>query len=77
MKKAPWKTSPISPTCEVMRVREFCGRPTAFAYPAMGGGWMPLCEEHAAKHHPHCSPLGELLAKGETLTASTPSPAAP
>lgn len=29
---------------------QFCGRPAMMRYPAMGGGWMHLCDEHGAKH---------------------------
>lgn len=42
--------------CEVIlrwhddRLPEYCGRPTMARYPAAGGGYMHLCEEHAAPH---------------------------
>lgn len=72
MKRATaWKTAPISSTCEVMTspdyLREPCGKPTACAYPAMGGGWMALCAQHGEKHSDISTPIGELLSNGETL----------
>jgi hypothetical protein len=32
---------------------EFCGKPTEWRYPAMGGGHMHLCDEHAERFKPH------------------------
>lgn len=43
----------ISKTCEVFPVgidERACGKPTAYAYPASGGGFMALCTEHAKPH---------------------------
>jgi hypothetical protein len=65
-----WRTAPISATCQVLLFvspDRFCGQPTTHAYPAMGYGWMALCEQHAIKHLPDCWPLQKLLAEGETL----------
>ena len=61
-----WTTAPISPTCDV-RLGERCGKPTCYAYPAMGGGWMPLCHEHGQKHLPYATDLPTLILRGETL----------
>lgn len=70
IKSPDWKTSPISPTCEVLvgKGNQFCGKPTVAAYPASGGGWMPLCVLHARKHLNHGGAFltDELIAKGET-----------
>lgn len=76
----PWTTRPISPTCEVlppqsgvhfskdsMAREHMCDRATSFAYPAMGGGWMALCDNHAQKHHPHCIAIEKLIEDGETF----------
>jgi hypothetical protein len=49
-RKPKWESMPISPKCEVMKGRKFCGRPTTHAYPAEGGGYMALCRCHARKH---------------------------
>lgn len=74
--EAPWTTRPISTTCEKITARGvagthemecFCGKPTSYAYPAMGGGWMALCEEHGKKHLPHISPIADLIKSGETF----------
>jgi hypothetical protein len=69
-----WETRPISPTCEHWHGTEHraCGVPTSYAYPAMGGGWMALCEEHAQRFLPPgprvtgCEHVDELIARGET-----------
>lgn len=66
-KKKVWLTAPISPTCETLRGPSHCGRPTAYAYKAYGGGWMALCDYHAEPHLAIAKPLKALLAKGETL----------
>ncbi len=74
--KSPgWKTAPISPTCEhldalahgINKVPIFCGRPTSYAYPAHGSGWMPLCKACARPHHPHIFRIDDLIKAGETF----------
>lgn len=76
MKTKPWKTAPISPTCEKFRAGVFlckeemskdgmCDAPTSFAYPAMGGGWYALCFKHGHKHLPQIETIEALIAKGE------------
>lgn len=43
----------VSETCMVTCDHGFvCCKPATRAYPAMGGGYMSLCPEHAAKHEP-------------------------
>lgn len=37
---------------------QFCGKPTAYFYPAMGGGTMALCEEHAKPHLASATAIG-------------------
>ena len=62
-----WESKPISPTCQVLldlKTEKFCDKPTAAAYPAMGGGWMALCHVHAMKH-PYAPRIDELIHKGE------------
>lgn len=41
-----------SETCETLVSPEGggCGRSATFAYPAMGGGWFSMCDDHAKKH---------------------------
>ena len=66
-KATNWKTEPISCTCQVRIVEDriwFCDKPTAKAYPAMGGGWMSLCARHGLKHK-EAFPIEELISKGE------------
>lgn len=46
-------THAVSPRCEVWMSDSPCSEPTTHFYPAMGGGTMALCEEHAQKHLPH------------------------
>lgn len=66
----PWRTKPISATCEVLLGKDakgqrmFCDLPTESAYPAMGGGWMALCLRHSVKHiaAPH---IEDLIGSGE------------
>ena len=63
--KQEWLAKPINRTCEVENdQRVACNKPTVAAYPAMGGGWMALCEQHAKKHLPNVYWTGELIAKG-------------
>ena len=65
-----WQNAPISATCEVVSSDTdytVCGEPSAYAYPAMGRGWMSLCRKHALKHHPHCASIPRLISEGETL----------
>ncbi len=48
-----------SATCEMWLGRgpdTACGKPTAAAYRAMGGGWMALCAMHAPKHADYTVP---------------------
>lgn len=74
---APWKSAPISPTCEVLtdraanRINEthgLCGKPTEYVYPTHGGGYMALCALHGQKHknNPGTEKAADLIAKGET-----------
>lgn len=68
--KAPgWETAPISCTCEHLggttQQPTFCGEPTDFVYPTMGGGWMALCGFHARPHHPHIFPIERVIGSGE------------
>ncbi len=50
--------------CEVVaawygdRITGQCCRPAAFAYPAMGGGHMVLCESHATIHLRYAEAIG-------------------
>lgn len=65
-----WKTAPISPTCGYLfgsglATMRYCSRPTAICYPAMGGGWMALCESHGAKHLPQAFRIEDLIRSGE------------
>jgi hypothetical protein len=64
-----WKTAPISPTCQHLngcaQLPDFCGKPTNFAYPAHGGGWMALCALHGKSHLPHIFNIEEVIASGE------------
>jgi hypothetical protein len=55
----------ISDTCEVWlspRGEKVCGKPTVAGYPAMGGGFMPLCAEHAPKHASITQPVEDIRA---------------
>ncbi len=62
-----WSSRPIIRNCEVYLGRgRICGRPTEKAYPAMGYGWMALCEMHAEKH-PEATSIKSLLKMGEKL----------
>lgn len=63
-----WVTRPISPTCEHLRNRTPCGGATSYAYPAMGGGWMALCDRHGQKHLPHATHIEELITNGESFS---------
>lgn len=62
-----WHDAPISPTCECRLSGKACGAPTAWAYKAMGNGWMPLCHEHGQKHLPHAQHITTLILAGHTL----------
>jgi hypothetical protein len=35
------------------RIAEQCGKPAAWCYPAMGGGFMRLCDQCAERHKPY------------------------
>lgn len=70
--KHQWKTAPISATCEVMMLKTkngmMCGKPTTYAYPASGFGWMALCHDHAQRHiSDGAQPITELFLQGETI----------
>ena len=46
----------IARTCHHMinfATETHCNAPSAYWYPAMGGGTAALCEAHGAKHFPH------------------------
>ncbi len=59
---------PLSTTCEHMpRGSAACGKPTCYAYPAMGRGWMALCHEHGQKHLPHAHHVTTLVLAGVKL----------
>lgn len=64
-----WTTRPISPTCEMLRLYGACDKPTEYAYPAMGGGWMALCFKHGQKHLKHggAKHIEDLIRNGETF----------
>jgi len=71
--KSEWKTAPISPTCERWPANEkLCDLPTAYAYPAAGGGWMALCEACGKKHLPAVKTLASLIRSGEVLKGQEP-----
>lgn len=63
----------ISPTCEVLNpsrigsAATFCGAPTARAYPASGGGFTALCEEHGRAHRVYAWTLDDLRGAAEAL----------
>lgn len=47
----------VKPTCDAIvewdregDAHRYCGQPTAAYYPAAGGGFMSLCDEHAKPH---------------------------
>jgi hypothetical protein len=72
MKLARWTTAPIKRTCETtsgVAGAPECGKKATHAYQALRGGWVALCKRHAANVHPHCIPIAELLANGQTLVA--------
>jgi hypothetical protein len=53
----------ISPVCEVIlkwEPIEICGLPTVAGYPAMGGGWMALCEGHVSPHSKYVYPVADI-----------------
>ena len=62
-----WRTQPISSTCEVRVGSGVCGKTTASAYPAHGGGWMALCVDCGLKHTDIATPISKLVADGERL----------
>jgi hypothetical protein len=39
---------------EALQSLRFCGKPAALRYPAMGGGFMRMCERHGATHAGYC-----------------------
>lgn len=67
----PWKTAPISPTCQcivamsIAGKHTYCEEPTAICYPAMSSGWMALCMTHGAKHLLHSQFACDLIRAGE------------
>lgn len=61
-----------SRTCEVWLGRgpdTACGKPTAAAYRAMGGGWMALCAMHAPKHAAYTVPAPHGMIDWAAATA--------
>lgn len=55
----------ISDTCEVMEdfaTQKMCGAPTVAGYPALGGGFMALCAEHAPAHAYITQPIEDIKA---------------
>lgn len=44
--------------CEMLgatpTVDDMCGQPAVYRYPALGGGYMRLCEPHAHRHIRYC-----------------------
>lgn len=55
----------VSRHCEVMidpqgrfEAGNICGAPTAYWYPAMGGGAMALCAGCAERHQKHAAEIG-------------------
>lgn len=52
-------------TCEVIVSQrahpgdQQCGQPATMRYPAMGGGWMHLCDGHGFKHTQLVDQYGE------------------
>lgn len=51
MARQPWVPKKPSETCETWtHDRTVCGKPATRAYPAMGGGYMALCDDHAERH---------------------------
>lgn len=67
-----WTTAPISPTCEHLEAEAsgvpiYCGRPTDYAYPAMGGGWQAFCKVCARPHHPEIFRIDDLIKAGEVF----------
>lgn len=66
-----WQTRPISATCEFGIAGVRCHAPTAAAYPAMGCGWMALCDRHAAQHRPHgIFEINDLIESGEIVAGA-------
>jgi|GEM_PF-3478361 hypothetical protein len=49
------RPAPRWAVCEyqVSNGHQCCDR-AAYAYPAMGGGWMQLCVDHAQRHLAYC-----------------------
>jgi hypothetical protein len=44
-----------------------CVEPSDWAYPAMGGGWFALCQDHAEKHLGYCAPVAAIRAGTVTM----------
>jgi len=63
----PWRTAPISRTCEFHGSGTPCGKLSLWAYRAMGGGWMSMCPEHGEKHRSISHTLRHLVMEGEIL----------
>lgn len=65
-------------TCEqLMSERDWpeghwCGRPATMRYPAMGGGFMHLCDDHGAKHTRIVDQFGQRW-NGHQWVAESPS----
>lgn len=57
-------SSCFSLTCETRIGENRCGKETTHVYPAMGGGWHSMCEEHSEKHRDISSTVSNLIARG-------------
>ena len=60
----------MEPKCEVVMqwepnntIAETCDAPATWRYPAMGGGYMHLCETHGSKH----ASISEHLVDGQWI----------
>lgn len=53
-----------------------CGRPSVYRYPAMGGGWAYLCDEHGARHADYSEHVERGPGRG-LIETRMPSAAAP
>ncbi len=64
-----WKAAPPSLRCEVQLSNgDQCHEQSKYAYPAMGGGYMALCDDHAQKHLKYCVTLAA-AKRGEVPNA--------
>lgn len=73
----------VSATCETWVERNTpCGEPSTLAYPALGGGYHAMCDEHAKKHVDYCVTIeaarrGEKPVYPKPARASSPEEAGP